>query len=44
MSIQYTYYKSGHWKASCATCGAEEVFESIKGAFEAGRKHDRSHA
>lgn len=42
--IEYTYYKSGDWKATCLTCGAEELFDSLKGAFEAGRKHDRAHA
>ena len=41
MTIEYTYYKSGDWKATCTTCGAEELFDSLKGAFEAGRKHDR---
>lgn len=39
--IEYTYYRSGDWKATCLTCGAEELFDTLKGAFDAGRKHDR---
>lgn len=42
--IEYTYYKSGDWKATCTVCGAEELFTSLKDAFETGRKHDRGHA
>ena len=39
--IEHTYYRSGHWKAVCTVCGAEEIFESLKLAFETGRRHAR---
>ena len=39
--IEHTYYTSGHWKATCTLCGAEEVFDSLSAAFTAGRKHYR---
>jgi hypothetical protein len=42
--IEYTYYTSGHWKATCTVCEAVEVFDSLTKAFDAGRKHDRQHA
>jgi ribosomal protein S27E len=39
--IEYLRYLSGHWQASCTTCGAQLVTETVGEAFTRGRAHDQ---
>lgn len=41
--IEYTYYKSGHWKAECSECGWEHVTDSVSEAHTQGAIHRRRH-
>ena len=41
--IEYTYYRSGHWKAACSECHWEHLTESIAESQREGLIHRRVH-
>lgn len=39
MTIEYTYYGSGDWKAACTYCGTYIITKSIAEAQKKARSH-----